>query len=264
MPSPAEEASNTSGTMTRPTPVVFLHAFPLDGTMWEDTAQRLRGRPVLRPSFPGFGGEPASAASLNEFAERIVEAMDRKGFDDAVLVGLSMGGYVSFRIMERWPERVRALVLADTKAGADSSEAAEKRTEQAARARREGIGWLADAMAPALLGETSLSSRPEVEARVRKTMEGADAEGVAKALEAMRERPDSTALLPQITVPVLAIVGAEDTVTPEAEAQRIAEGVPDGQLVVIPGAGHLSNLETPEAFGEALDAFLARIDAAGR
>lgn len=248
--------------MTSSSPVVFLHAFPLDGTMWRAQEERLPGdRVVLRPDFPGFGGKPATASSLDEFAEAVIAEMDSAKVEDAVLVGLSMGGYVSFRIMERWPARVRALVLADTRAGADSSEAAEKRTQQAARARKEGVGWLADAMVPALLGDTTLDSRPDVEARVRKIIDRADPEGVARALEAMRDRPNSTALLARIDVPVLAMVGAEDTLTPEAEARTIVEGVPNGELVVIPAAGHISNLEAPEAFDLALDTLLGRVDA---
>ncbi len=243
-------------------PLVFLHAFPLNATMWDDTVRRFPDRTVLRPDLPGFGSAPPGPSTLDAFAEEVIAEMDREGIVDAVLVGLSMGGYVSFRILERWPDRVRALVLADTKAGADSAEAAQKRTDQAARARKEGTGWLADAMVPALLGDTTLAEKPDVVARVRAIIERADAEGVASALEAMRARPDSTALLAGISVPVLAIVGAEDSVTPEADAREIAEGVPDGQLVVIPGAGHLSNLEAPDHFGDAVKAFLAGIDSA--
>ena len=246
-------------TMPSATPIVFLHAYPMDGSMWQDQAERLSDHIVLQPDFPGFGRRPATAATLDEFAESVIEEMDRAKVARAVLVGLSMGGYVAFRIVDRWPERVAGLVVADTKAGADSPEAAEKRTRQAARARSEGTGWLAEEMLPALLGESTRANRPDVAARVRTTMEGSDPEGVARALEAMRERPDSTALLSRIEVPVLAIVGAEDTVTPEVEARRIADTVPNGRLVVIPKAGHLSNLENPEEFNAALEGFLSQI-----
>lgn len=227
--------------------------------MWEDQEAHLAGRLVLRPDFPGFGGRAPKEPTLDAFAESVIAEMDRAEVESAVIVGLSMGGYVAFRIVERWPERMRALVLADTRAGADSPEAAEKRTQQAERARSEGTDWLADAMIPAALGKTTRADRPDVVERVREIIDRADAEGVARALEALRDRPDSTSLLPRITVPVLAIVGAEDTITPEEEARKIAESVPNGRLVVIPGAGHLSNLENPAAFNEALEKFLQEI-----
>jgi pimeloyl-ACP methyl ester carboxylesterase len=118
------------------------------------------------------------------------------------------------------------------------------------------VGWLGDALLPALLGETTRREKPEVVAAVRGMIDGANPEGVARALEAMRGRPDSSPRLGEIRVPVLVIVGEEDTLTPVGESRKIAEGVNDGRLVVIPGAGHLSNLEDPDSFNEALKSFL--------
>jgi 3-oxoadipate enol-lactonase len=167
-----------------------------------------------------------------------------------------MGGYVAFRLHARRPERVAALVLADTKATADDEAARAKRTDQAERARREGVGWLVDAMVPVLLGKTTLTERPNVSKSVRGMIADADPEGVARALLAMRDRPDSTQHLADIAVPVLAIAGDEDQITPVAGARQIADGVADGRLVVIPKAGHLSNLEDEQAFNGALLSFL--------
>lgn len=238
------------------TPVVFLHAFPFNAALWSAERARLTDRIVLAPHFPGFGGRPTVGADLDRFAAAIIEDMDAGRIDRAVVVGLSMGGYVAFRLHARWPERITALVLADTRAGADSREGAAKRTEQAERVRREGMEWFVDVQLPSLLGETTRQMHPEVTDRVRRMMLDADPEGVALALLAMRDRPDSIPDLARIDVPVLAIVGEEDTVTPAREARLIAEGVSDGRLEIIPGAGHLSNLENPKAFGEALDSFL--------
>lgn len=151
-----------------------------------------------------------------------------------------------------------ALVLADTKATADDEAARAKRTDQAGRARREGVGWLADAMVPVLLGETTRAERPNVEKSVRTMIAEADPDGVARALLAMRDRPDSTPQLADIRIPVLAIAGDEDQVTPVAGARQIADGVADGRLVVIPKAGHLSNLEDVQSFNEAVTSFLER------
>jgi pimeloyl-ACP methyl ester carboxylesterase len=238
-------------------PLVLLHAFPLNAEMWARQKAALDGRTVLAPDLPGFGSSPPGEESLDGFAEQVVLAMDAAGIERAVVAGLSMGGYVALRLWDRWPERVAGLVLADTRAGADSPEAAERREEQASRARNEGVAWLAESMLPNVLGPTTLQERPEVVEHVRRMMEGASAEGVARALLAMRGRPDSTDLLRRIDVPVLAIVGEEDTLTPPAEARLIAESVPDGRLEVLPGAGHLSNLENPEAFEAVLGRFLA-------
>ena len=242
--------------MDSTTPLVFLHAFPLNAAMWEPQRGILGDRPVLTPDFPGFGSRSLDAPDLERFAHTVLDHMDAAGIARAVIVGLSMGGYVAFRLHALRPDRVVAMVLADTKAGSDDEAGRTKRTDQAARVREEGVGWLAEALLPALLGETTRESRPEVVEKVKEMAEGADPEGVARALEAMRERPDSTPGLERIQVPVLVLVGEEDTLTPEAEARKIAEGVPDGRLVVIPKAGHLSNLEGPEAFNEALLAFL--------
>ncbi len=238
------------------TPVVLLHAFPLNASMWEPQRRALGKRKILTPNFPGFGGRPPVASDLDRFAYAVIDDMDAAGIERAVLVGLSMGGYVVFRLLDCAPDRIAGLVLADTKAGGDDEAGRNKRTEQAARARVEGVNWL-DELIPALLGQTSRDARPEVVALVKATLFKANSEGVARALEAMRARPDSTPHLGQIRVPVLVVVGEEDTLTPVDEARKIADGVCDGRLVVIPRAGHLSNLEAPAEFNDALLRFLS-------
>lgn len=242
--------------MDQTTPVVFLHAFPLNATMWEPQLRALGPRRALAPHFPGFGGRARSASHLDRFAQAVLQAMDAAAIQKAILVGLSMGGYVALRLYAHVSDRIAAMVLADTRAGADDDETRARRCEQASRARREGLGWLQDALLPALLGETTRRERPEVVEKVRGILAQADPEGVARALGAMRSRPDSIPLLKDIQVPVLAIVGEEDTLTPMEEARRIADGVPNGQLTIIPAAGHLSNLEAPDPFNEALLSFL--------
>ena len=238
------------------TPVVFLHAFPLNAAMWARQTEALAPRKVVAPHFPGFGGRPPGEATLDAFARAALSDMDRAGVERAVVVGLSMGGYTAFRLQALAPGRVAGLVLADTRAGDDDDAGRVKRSDQAARARREGVGWMADALVPALLGETTRKQRPKVVAQVRALIAQADPEGVVQALEAMRDRPDSTPRLGKIRVPVLVVVGEEDTLTPTAEARKIAEGVGDGRLVVLPGAGHLANLEAPDAFHAALEDWL--------
>jgi len=237
-------------------PVVFLHAFPLSARMWRAQVEALANRTVLAPDFPGFGGRAPGSPELEHFARVVLADMDAAGIREAVVVGLSMGGYVAFRLHALAQERVAGMVLADTRSTADDETGRVRRTDQAARARAEGLGWLPEAFLPALLGETTRRERPAVVEAVREIMADADPEGVARALEAMRGRPDSTPELGKIRVPVLALVGEEDPPTAVEESRSIARGVTDGRLVVIPGAGHLSNLEAPEAFNEALVGFL--------
>lgn len=238
------------------TPVVLLHAFPLNPSMWQSQVAALGKRRILTPAFPGFGERRIGTPTLESFARAVLDDMDAAGIREAVVAGLSMGGYVAFRLFELAPERFRGLVLADTRAGADDEAGREKRTSQAARARLEGVGWLPGALLPALLGETTRKERPGVVGEVGKMMEAADPEGVARALEAMRERPDSTPLLPKIQVPVLILCGEEDTLTPVEEAGKMAEAIPESRLTVIPRSGHLANLEDPESFNQALLSFL--------
>jgi len=238
------------------TPVVFLHAFPLNAGMWEAQRASLGARRTLAPNFPGFGGRSSGAPELDRFAQAVIEDMDASGITRAVLVGLSMGGYVAFRLHALAPGRFAGLVLADTRAGGDEEAGRTKRTEQAARTREEGVGWLAEALLPALLGETTLREKPAVVEAVRGMISEADPDGVARALEAMRDRPDATPRLKEIRMPVLVIAGEEDVLTPVSEARRIVEGVQNGRLTVIPGAGHLSNLEASDRFNEALLSFL--------
>jgi 3-oxoadipate enol-lactonase len=256
LPAVRKSESEVIVSMETPTPVVLLHGFPLNSRMWARERALLANRAVLAPDFPGFGGRPPGPETLDGFAEVVMDEMDQAGIDQAVVVGLSMGGYVAFRLLARSPARVVGLILADTRAGADDEAGRMKRTAQAERVRREGVAWMPEALLPAFLGETTRRERPAVVEAVRGWIADANPEGVARALLAMRDRPDSTSTLKDVAVPVLALVGEEDALTPVAESRRIAESVPDGRLVLIPGAGHLSNLENPEAFGRELVSFL--------
>ncbi len=244
-----------------PSPVVvFLHAFPLDSRMWARQLETLpAGWRAMAPDFPGFGGRPPGAASLDEVAAGILACLDAEGVRRFVPVGLSMGGYLAFRLVARVPERVAGLVLCDTRAAADNDAARERRTLQAARARTEGVGSLADSMLPGLLAQGTRRDRPDLGSRVRAWIDGSDPEGVARALEALRDRPDSTPLLAGLRMPTLALGGEEDTLCPPAEMESMVSAIPGGRLQRLGGAGHLSNLDAPEAFDAALHAFLGTI-----
>ena len=241
--------------MTPPT-VVFLHAFPLNAQMWQAQMEAVgkAGFPVLALDFPGFGAAPSSGQrTVQEFAQWIIDALERERVTDAVLVGLSMGGYVAFRILERHPALVRGLVLADTKASPDAPDARTKRLKMAARVESEGTGFLQTELIPNLLSKTV---SPDVLERTQRMAGDAAQSAVYNALAALASRPDSRLMLEDIVIPTLVLVGEDDGVTPIGDAEIMASAIPNARLEVIRGAGHLSNLEQPQAFNAALLEFL--------
>lgn len=242
--------------MTLPT-VVFLHAFPLNAQMWQVQMEAVGGAgfPVLAIDLPGFGSAPSTGQrTVQEFAQWVMDALERERVTSAVLVGLSMGGYVAFRILERHPGLVRGLVLADTKASPDAPDARTKRLKMAARVESEGTGFLQTELIPNLLAKTvSGQVLLEVQQLAGEAAQGA----VYNALAALASRPDSRGMLEDVLIPTLVLVGEEDLLTPIGDAQIMASAIPNARLEVIRGAGHLSNLEQPQSFNAALLEFLA-------
>jgi pimeloyl-ACP methyl ester carboxylesterase len=246
-------------------PVVLLHAFPLASAMWaaqrDELAPRYR---VITPDQRGFGGtplvgDPSSLAkpSLATVADDLVRFLDRLSLDQVVVGGLSMGGYVAMALLRRHPERVRAVILANTKASADPEAAAANRERIAAAVSAAGSSeLLLDEVYPKLLGP---SARPEVAAFVRDQVRQAPPAAVAWAQRAMAARPDSLDVLRSVTVPALVVAGEDDQLMALAEAESMADALPKGRLVRIPGVGHLSALEDPAAFNAAVTEFLAEI-----
>ncbi|WP_299430549.1 alpha/beta fold hydrolase [uncultured Meiothermus sp.] len=234
------------------TPVVFLHAFPYRPAMWDDQRRIVQGHPVLRPDILGF-------ENLESAAAHVLLEMDNLGWQKAVFVGLSMGGYVIFRLWNLAPERFVGMVLADTRATPDTAEQKVGRARTAERIRAEGMGFFPEGALQTNLGDTTRANRPALVEQVRQTFLAADPGRTIASLKGLADRPDSVPLLPTITVPVLILVGEEDTLTPPAEARRMADGIPDNRMLIIPGAGHLSNLENPKAFNTALQGFLSEL-----
>ena len=239
-------------------PIVFLHAFPLDGTMWDrERAELSQTRRVIVPDLRGFGRSAhlPPPASLDEHADDVARILDELRIERATVAGLSMGGYISFALARLHPARLARLVLADTRSLPDSSEGRRARDENNAFLAREGVPALVDRLLPKLLAP---SASAEVVARVRALGGRQTKEGIAAALGALRDRPDSTPLLAGIRVPTLVIVGAADSISPPDEARAIAAAIPGAELAVIPGVGHLSNLESPAAFVTALRNWIER------
>lgn len=240
-------------------PVVLLHAFPLSSAMWLEQREALGQHcRVITPDQRGFGGSPLGQdpPSLGECADDVLALLDRLELDRVVLGGLSMGGYVAMELLRRAPERVSALLLADTKAQADGDDARAARLRTAEAVERDGTGPLAETMLPALLGATTLERRAAVAGRVRGLVTAAPPAAVAWASRAMAERPDSFDVLRATDVPALVVVGEQDVLSPEAQAQAMADALPQGRLVVVPEAGHLSAVEDPQAFDAAVTGFL--------
>jgi pimeloyl-ACP methyl ester carboxylesterase len=243
--------------------ILFLHGFPVSGAMWDPQVQACGGefRTVV-PDLRGHGGSDAPALDsypMDLFAGDALALLDALGIERAVVVALSLGGYVAFALFRLAPERVRALVLADTRAAADTPESARGRKQLAARVRREGTAPAIDSMLPKLLAPGSAARDPGLLGRIEAMMRQARPAGVAASLTGLAERPDCFDLLPRISVPALIVVGGEDAITPPEESERMASRLPDASLMVIPGAGHVSNLEAPEAFNRALLGFLGRL-----
>jgi pimeloyl-ACP methyl ester carboxylesterase len=242
-------------------PVVLLHAFPLNRSMWEPQIAALFGEcRCIVPDLRGFGDSPKSGPySMDVLADDVIALLDALLVEQAVFAGLSMGGYVAFDVWRRHRRRVRALVLADTRAAADTDDGRRKRDDLIALARASGPAAVAEKQVTGLIGKTTRERQPELVARLRAEMSGASVEGIIGALEAMKARPDSTSLLAGIDVPTLVVVGDEDAITPAKEARQMHERIPGSRLEVIPSAGHLSNLERPAAFNAALSDFVGSL-----
>ena len=251
----AYEMSGAEGSV----PVVLLHGFPFNRTLWREQVEALRERyTVVTVDLRGHGETPATTApaTMEEMAEDVAALLDSLDIARVVVGGLSMGGYVALAFYRARPERVRALVLADTRSNADTEEARRTREETARRALTEGMAPIADAMLPKLLSAGTLEHSPDVVARVRRMMLGVSPEGAAAALRGMAVRRDQTDLLSKIDVPTLVIVGSEDAITPPSDSEAMHSSIEGSRLVVIEGAGHVSNVERPVEFDRALVEFL--------
>lgn len=242
--------------------VLLLHAFPLGKVMWDAQAAALEAtHTVVRFDDRGFGDSPPGDGLLT--MERIADdagaLLDHLGISKAVVAGCSMGGYAAFAFVRRHADRLRGLVLQDTRAGADGEEARKNRALMAEKVLKEGATAAADAFVPKLLGGTTHRERPQVVGRVREIILGTRPRGVADALAGLAARADSTPTLREIRVPTLVVCGEEDVLTPVPESEAMHRAVPGSRLEIVPKAGHLANMENPQAYNRALLDFLAGI-----
>ena len=243
-------------------PVVLIHGYPFNRSLWDEQIAALStSHRVIAPDLRGFGESEAApgTATMNVMAQDVALLLNHLGIVRAAIAGLSMGGYVALALYKQLPSRVSALILADTRAQADTEERKQTRAQQAEKAINEGMAGIADAMLPKLLTPETVSKRPEVVKRIRDMMLKTKPEGAAAALRGMAERDDQTELLGKIAVPALILVGAEDAITPVADSEKMHNAITGSRLVVIENAGHVSNLERTEQFNEALLGFMKEL-----
>ncbi len=244
-------------------PVLFVHGFPFDRTVWRHQLATLSRVRRIAPDFRGVGdsGAPpgADGYSLTRYADDLVAVLEAVGVRQAVLCGLSMGGYVIFELLRRHPERVKALILADTKPEPDSTEAKRGREELTQVAQRDGQDAVIERLLPRLLAAATQATQPEVAGQVREMAHRWSVPGLVGALRTLRDRPDSTDTLRDVRVPTLVLVGSEDQIAPPDTARAMAQLIPGAQCHVVPAAGHLAPLEQPLATSRVVADFLRAI-----
>jgi pimeloyl-ACP methyl ester carboxylesterase len=234
-------------------PLLLIHGFPLSSDMWEPQRAALMHRfRVIAPDLRGTGKSdvPTGGYSMAAYADDLIALLNELGIAQAIVGGMSMGGYIAFELLRRAPDRVSGLILIDTKATADDEEAKAKRRSLIDQVRSEGSRAAVET--EKMFTERTHQETPDLIEFARRIMSAMPADGIVGALEAMIARPESTAMLSEIRVPTLVIVGSHDTLTPPDAARAMQAAIPNAQLVVIDGAAHGSNLERPDDVNKAI------------
>jgi len=258
---PARLESDPGGRGRAVGTLVLIHGFPLSGHIWEPQfVLSENGWRVIVPHLRGFdeGAAGRSATSMDDYAGDIIDLLDSLHIEQAVIGGLSMGGYVTFALLRNAPAYFQGLLLADTRPQADSPEGRQGRERMIATVRDKGPSAVADDMLPKLLGDSTRREHPGLVEEVRAIIMSNGAETIAGALTAMMNRPDSTPTLRTVKLPTLIIVGEEDTLTPPQLSVEMHNAIAGSELVRIAGAGHMSNMERPGQFNDAVARFLSR------
>lgn len=242
--------------------VLFIHGFPMDRTMWSDLVSTLTGWRRIAPDLRGMGSSdgPPTGYSMVDYADDLAALLDVLDVERAAVCGLSMGGYVAFEFLRRHRERVRGLMLLNTRADSDSPETKQDRDEMIAAVRRDGVAVLGELLIHRLLAPDSIDAMPHLVERLEKMLQGHSMQGVVGAIEAMKGRTDYSGVLSHIDVPTLVVAGREDRLISVDRSQALASAIPDAQFTVIGDAGHVTPMEQPIATGRVIREFLESID----
>jgi 3-oxoadipate enol-lactonase len=243
--------------------VVFLHAFPLDARMWRHQLSGLAAAAdLLALDVRGFGRSRVTGEadySMTVFATDVRHTLDAHGVRRAVFVACSMGGYIMFEFLRRFPDRVLGLALCNTRAEADTPEIRTRRDAMIQQVRHKGTDFLCEFVVENLIAEVTHTINAELVTELRQWTLEAKPAAVIGALQAMKNRPDSTADLANIQVPTLVVSGEHDKVTPPSLMQEMARHIPNSQFLTIPNAGHLAPLENPSPLNDALRGLLREL-----
>ncbi len=244
-------------------PVVLIHGFPMDHSIWVHQVQALAPHyRVIAPDLRSAGCSSVTPGkvTVEQWADDLAAMLDALKINEPIVLGgLSMGGYVAFRFFQAHRSRLAGLILCDTKAAADTPQAAAGRLELAGRLEREGNRFLADTMPPRLLAPATLDGKPEVVEHLRQIILAGDPVGYAATSRGLAERPNFTPLLPQIDCPALLLVGRQDAISTAAEMNAMARTIPAARIVEIPNAGHVTPLEAPAEVTAAIEQFLGSL-----
>lgn len=245
-------------------PVVLIHGFPLCREMWQPQIEVLAaaGYRVVCPDLPGFGASPSTQgqATMSSYSDAVVNLLDELGIDQAVIGGMSMGGYVLLDLVERYRQRLLGAMFLVTRASADDEEGKQKRTMMAEQVKRGNVLTVPEAFVPVLFAEETVERNPQLILKVRQWVEATTPSGLMEGLIAMRERDDFINKLSAYDLPALVVGAEQDMAVPLGHSKELAEGMPDAILKIVPGAGHMANLEKPELFNSALLDFLSQLD----
>lgn len=240
--------------------VLLIHGFPLCRRMWQPQHEALThaGFQLICPDLPGFGDSPAigETCSMSDYADQIIALLDHCGIEQAVIGGMSMGGYVLFDLIERYPQRLAGALFIVTRAGNDDAVGREKREQLAQVTLTQGTSSAAQTFSGLVFAPATSAAHPELIQQVTGWMKASDPRGLAGALRAMRDRTDQTASLGKIRIPTLSIGAEQDRAIPFEHARAIADGISGAQFCLIPAAGHMVNLEQPERFNACVIDFL--------
>jgi pimeloyl-ACP methyl ester carboxylesterase len=250
-------------------PVLLVHGFPLDYTMWDAQIESLsKHARVIAPDLRGFGQsplgpvDPTRGITMERYADDLAEFLDtlNLGADQPVVfVGLSMGGYIAWQFVRKYASRLRALILLDTRSLADTEEAGAGRLKMAENVAEWGSGRVAEMLGPKLVAPDAFKTKLAIVTDLRRVVEGTSPAAIAAAQRGLAARSDMTSYLPQIKVPTLVIVGDQDAISPPAEMKAIADAIPNAEFVVIPNSGHMTTMENPEAVNLAITEFLSTL-----